>query len=492
MAAGFAFQDLAQEATCPICLEYFKDPVTIAECGHNYCRACLAMCWGESAEVGLCPECRETGRRKNLIPNRPLSNIVKILPTEEYHLQEENVAEGPKTVCEKHQQPLKLFCRDDVTPVCEQCKLSEEHKDHEVIPREEAAQEYKNQICCCIPNLRKVEEKLLSSQEDTVQESQHLLEKAEEHRQKMVDIFKELRDLLEVSEKAFLGQLDNTKKEIEEEKVEHLARISRELSSLTTLIQEMEEKCQQPASELLENVRSILQRSEMKEKSEMPLPFPSTLKWIVCSSWMDNVYLESITKQFKDSLLDGAALHKECLTFDPVTAHPCLMLSKDEKKLKMLEEYRDLPSHPERFNQVPAVLAKEGFSSGRHFWDVEVGLEPEWAVGVARKSVRRKGAVGFSAKEGIWVFGTWGYHYLALNHPDFNIVRSSELLKKIRVFLNYIGGTIAFFDLKTARLLFAFSGAQFLGEPVYPFFFLNGKSQFRLPSQISYTSSDTR
>nr|XP_008103932.1 PREDICTED: zinc finger protein RFP [Anolis carolinensis] len=487
MAAGISFQDLAQEATCPICLEYFKDPVTIAECGHNYCRACLAKFWGESAEAGLCPECRETGRRKNLIPNRPLSNIVKILPTEEYHLQEENVAEGPRTVCEKHQQPLKLFCRDDVTPVCEQCKLTEEHKDHEVISGEEAAQEYKNQICCCIPNLRKVEEKLLSSQEDTVQETQRLLEKAEGDRQKMVDTFKELHQLLEISEKTFLGQLNNTKKEIEEEKVEHLARISRELSSLTILIQEMEEKCQQPASELLEDVRSILQRSEMKEKSEMPLPFPSILKWLVWASWTDNVYLESITKQLKDSLRDGVELHKEFLTFDPVTAHPCLILSKDEKKLKMEEEYRDLPSHPERFNQVPAVLAKEGFSSGRHFWDVEVGLEKEWAVGVARKSVRRKGALGFGAKEGIWVLGTWGFHYLALNHPGFNIVRPSEPLKKIRVFLNYLGGTIAFFDLKTTRLLFTFLGAQFFGEPVYPFFFLNGKSQFRLASSYLLT-----
>uniref|UniRef100_A0A8C9FQR8 RING-type domain-containing protein n=1 Tax=Pavo cristatus TaxID=9049 RepID=A0A8C9FQR8_PAVCR len=31
---------LQDELTCPVCLEYFTDPVLVAECGHNFCRAC--------------------------------------------------------------------------------------------------------------------------------------------------------------------------------------------------------------------------------------------------------------------------------------------------------------------------------------------------------------------------------------------------------------------------------------------------------------------
>lgn len=40
---------LPEEAVCSICLDYFKDPVTI-HCGHNFCRGCITQVWGVSDE----------------------------------------------------------------------------------------------------------------------------------------------------------------------------------------------------------------------------------------------------------------------------------------------------------------------------------------------------------------------------------------------------------------------------------------------------------
>eukprot|EP00069_Balaena_mysticetus_P010381 bmy_20582T0 len=45
-AAPNALQTLQEEAVCAICLDYFKDPVSIG-CGHNFCRGCVTQLWGK-------------------------------------------------------------------------------------------------------------------------------------------------------------------------------------------------------------------------------------------------------------------------------------------------------------------------------------------------------------------------------------------------------------------------------------------------------------
>uniref|UniRef100_A0A8C8SLS5 Uncharacterized protein n=1 Tax=Pelusios castaneus TaxID=367368 RepID=A0A8C8SLS5_9SAUR len=66
------------EVTCSVCLEHFTDPVMI-ECGHNFCRACISRCWGESEPDFPCPQCREPAQQRHLRPNRQLGNLVELV-----------------------------------------------------------------------------------------------------------------------------------------------------------------------------------------------------------------------------------------------------------------------------------------------------------------------------------------------------------------------------------------------------------------------------
>uniref|UniRef100_A0A452HYL7 Tripartite motif containing 39 n=1 Tax=Gopherus agassizii TaxID=38772 RepID=A0A452HYL7_9SAUR len=125
--------------SCPICLEYFTDPVTI-ECGHNFCWACIRQCWGESETNFSCPQCRETAQQRNLRPNRQVGNVVELV--KRLRFQAVTEPEGER-VCELHQEALKLFCGEDQTPICVVCDKSKAHRAHTVVPIEEAAQEYK-------------------------------------------------------------------------------------------------------------------------------------------------------------------------------------------------------------------------------------------------------------------------------------------------------------------------------------------------------------
>ncbi|XP_032998315.1 zinc finger protein RFP-like [Lacerta agilis] len=468
-ASGGPVQDLLEEATCPICLECFRDPVIIPECGHNFCRSCLIQCWGESEGEASCPQCREIIQHRNLIPNRPLANVVEKLTVGKL-LHGEKGAEGKGKMCEKHQEPLKLFCKEDESPICVVCIASKEHKSHEAILLEEASQEYKDQISSCLDNVRKEREKILVFKADKEKESHDLLKQMEAEREKMVAEIRLMHQFLEEKEKLLLAQMEEVEKEIAAEREEHLARLSGELSSLDSLIREMEEKLQEPASELLQDIRSFLQRSQVKEGP--PVAFLPALKWSIWDFRDINPFLKGAMNKFRDTVKYGLRLQKEYVTLDPDTANPCLILSENRKRVRWTEVCQDLPDSPERFDTYNYVLGRQGFTSGRHFWEVTVGSEGKWAVGVARKSVKRKGKFTAGPKEGIWRIGKWGNQYRVSTHTGCRVPILGGEPRRIRVTLNCEGGRVSFYDADTAALLHSFSEASFSGETLQPFFYV--------------------
>ncbi|XP_015273000.1 PREDICTED: tripartite motif-containing protein 7-like isoform X2 [Gekko japonicus] len=531
MAAEGPVQELCEEASCSICLEFFRDPVTIPECGHNFCRACLTRSWGASGARRFCPQCRGRAQKRKLLPNRQLANFVEI--AKRFALQEEKetgergkacekhqeplrffcqedgaplctlcciakehkdhevvpleegsgavVTSRKGRVCQKHQEPLKLFCKDDKALICVVCDRSKEHRDHQTLPLEEASQEYKDQFCSRLEILKEERERILASKGFVEKESQDLLKQTEGEKQKTVAKFRQLHTFLEEQEELLLAQMEEVEEEVARKREEHLAQLSEELSSLESLIREMEEKCQQSAGELLQDVRSTLQRYEEKETFEEPVTFPLALKWRVWDIWDVSHFLEGVMKQLKDTLDSGLDLQEANVMLDPDTAYPRLIVSEDKKSVKLGGKDQALPNSPERFDRFGAILGVEGFTAGRHFWEVCVGSEDEWIVGVARKSMRRKGDLSFSPEEGMWAVGKWKGLYMACREEcDYPLLTLSGELKKIRVCLNYTGGRVALFDADQAALLYEFSGSSFSGETLLPFFMVNLNGHLQL------------
>lgn len=139
MAAVFLPGNLQDEATCSVCLEFFKDPVSI-ECGHNFCRACIVKSWQELEMDFPCPQCREVFQQKSFRPNRQLANMSEIIS--QFALRGAKGAEGDG-LCPKHREALKLYCKDDRRAICVVCDRSREHRPHAVVPVDEASEEYK-------------------------------------------------------------------------------------------------------------------------------------------------------------------------------------------------------------------------------------------------------------------------------------------------------------------------------------------------------------
>ncbi|XP_039356682.1 butyrophilin subfamily 3 member A3-like [Mauremys reevesii] len=171
---------------------------------------------------------------------------------------------------------------------------------------------------------------------------------------------------------------------------------------------------------------------------------------------------------------------KETLTLDPDTAHPQLVLFEEWKSVRRRDTWQDLDNNPERFEYERCVLGCEGFTSGRHYWEVEVGGGEYWAVGVARESVKRKGEIIFETEEGIWAVGYWGSQYLAATSPRFPLFLK-WVPRRIRVYLDYEVGQVAFFDADRGVLIFAFPPSFFAGERIHPWLWVwDTESQLRL------------
>ncbi|CAM5097646.1 unnamed protein product [Natator depressus] len=273
MAAEKPVESLQEEVTCPICLEYFTEPVTL-ECGDNFCRACVTQCWQGSDTDFSCPQCRETVQQRNLKLNRQLANVLEIVKQLNLHKAKGAGGDG---VCGEHQEPLKLFCEEDQTPICVVCDRSQAHRAHTVVLIEEAAQEYKKKFQTHLKTLRKEREKLLRLNVIGKKRIQEYLKQTQTKRQKIVSEFQQLRQFLGEQERLLLAQLEKLDKEVVKIQNESITKCSEEISCLSELIIEMEGKCQKQGSEFLQDVRSTLSRCE-KAKFQQPVEISPELE----------------------------------------------------------------------------------------------------------------------------------------------------------------------------------------------------------------------
>ncbi|XP_044837718.1 butyrophilin subfamily 1 member A1-like isoform X2 [Mauremys mutica] len=168
------------------------------------------------------------------------------------------------------------------------------------------------------------------------------------------------------------------------------------------------------------------------------------------------------------------------VTLDPDTAHPQLVLSEDRKSVRCGDTRQQLPNSPERFDTDPCVLGCEGFTSGRHCWEVEVGDGRYWAVGVSRESVGRKGQISRSPEGGIWaVERDWWGQFQALTSPATPLPLS-RVPSRIRVCLDCDRGLVTFIDTGDEAPIFTFPPGSVPGERIRPWLWVWMGSQLRL------------
>ncbi|XP_043828250.1 probable E3 ubiquitin-protein ligase TRIML1 [Dromiciops gliroides] len=435
-------QSLKADLICPICLGNFTDPV-IAKCGHSFCSQCLLQCRDGADSTINCPECRQVIQISKLVPNRNLQNLaLKGKMIRPYLLQ----SMLGLTTCDQHLEKEKLFCEEDQRPLCESCSLATEHKDHQVLPLDKAADE-------CREKLQETWN-LLQSKVEEFKFSLDLARKKEVQYKELIEAVKfeyeQMCPFLLDKEYLYKKKLDQEFRSNLAEFEEKKARLSQQIQSLQKSMLKVEENLDKAPLEMLQDMKDTWARNEELLLQEPVVPFPT---WSICPITV----LRDMLKTFQRDI-----------TLDPETANPHLILSEDLKSVMYTSVPQDLPDNEERFDTVFAVLGAQTFTSGRHYWEVVVGHMTQWILGICEDSINRKGEHSLLSRDILTIVAVKNENNLFLWNSKCGFYEVKPI-HSVGVFLDYEKRRIVFYNDTEGSIIFTLQNLAFQGA-LRPYF----------------------
>ncbi|XP_078471002.1 E3 ubiquitin-protein ligase TRIM11-like isoform X2 [Lampetra planeri] len=503
MASATPSESVDSELLCSICLDTFVCPSTLS-CGHSFCRRCLEAAW-ETASSFSCPQCRATFPvRPQLRRNVALGNLAEQLRVGEWiatavmcdhcsdgqtpavktcvrcetsycsthlkpHLESPRLREhllvAPITNlevrrCRQHRQELVLYCEQDKSPVCTICTIAGEHRGHEVI---------------AVENAQRTKQEAFRL-EKTGREKKKTT--AESRTQQLKGAYKRVQESLRGTKARISREFERRREQLKEEEREALERLEEEgrsvLSSIQADIARYESRArgleqeinqllaalavQDPLSFLQDPLHESLRRSSVsQETQDDPTPVSSRL----------NLAKVISVGGVQRNLL--ASLYGRSPTLDTNSANDYLQISSDLRTMTLSDVSQGRPHHPHRFDVWQQALYSESFSSGQHYWEVDVGSASWCRVGVAYRTIQRRGGGAeclLGGSDVSWCLQKLDDSFSVLHDGVVTSLSLPQPPRRVGVHLDWDAGLLSFYSADSMALLHSFN--KTFTQPLHP------------------------
>ncbi|XP_072259697.1 E3 ubiquitin/ISG15 ligase TRIM25-like [Pyxicephalus adspersus] len=329
-----ASADLGDELHCAVCLDIFKDPLTL-RCGHSFCRMCIntVLDSQEASGIYACPECRERIPDRNaMYRNVALHNIAERFMFAQLGVEDEGInctycdfpVPAVKTClqceaslcgkhlkkhsksnehvlvhptmslanrkCSVHKELLKYYCNEDSTCICVTCCLAEEHMGHKVEPMIDASEKKKKELKTILQELNSKEEQLYKQVEILQKYRKNMKKKFTTEACKIASVFDELR-----------RQIDDLENKV-------LSVIGREDEQALMPINDLIEKLEAKNSELCQKIYTIEELCNSHDSIEVLKKIETVINSLWNDEEVENQDTEKVEKLLKTDLDDQLIL----------------------------------------------------------------------------------------------------------------------------------------------------------------------------------------
>lgn len=449
-------QSLEDQLRCPVCLDVFSEPLML-QCGHSYCRCCVRSMTMDLLGQLQCPVCRCSVDGDSPPLNVSLARIIEAV-------QDVTVSDGAQSEsCPTHHNPLSLYCEDERTVICGLCGSIGAHRGHKITPVSSVYSRMKEDISCLMTDFQHQKRKLEDQICKMAYNKSRITNESDVLKWVVRKEFGELRRYLEVEEAGFMQQVETSAAVL----ISSLQKQTDQLNQNLSRLQEAQNTLQGLSNEghldFIMKYGSIAPRfrqsQELQQKEEKIF---SSLNFK--PGFNHNDIKLTVWRRLHRKVLPAP----EPLKLDPQTAHPMLELHRGDTVVSCGALLRRLPDNPERFTYSYCVLANKGFSSGKHYWEVEVGDKPKWRLGLVKGTASRKVKLTKSPDSGVWVIGLKDGVYEAFTSPRV-VLPLSAPLRRVGVFLDYDGGALTFYNsVSPDDLIFIYSFRLEVQGKVYP------------------------